>query len=68
MFTTDGSNYIYLVDENFKLVGQKQISTQTNRRLTNINELEFVDGFIYANIYLDNRIVKIDYESGKTVE
>jgi len=27
-----------------------------------------VDGYIYANIYLDSKIAKIDYERGKVVE
>lgn len=61
MFTTDGSDNIFLVDENFEVIGQKAIVTQMGRRLRNINELEYVDGFIYANIYLDSKIVKIDY-------
>lgn len=37
------------------------------RKLRNINQLEYVDGYIYANIYLDTKIVKIDYERGKCV-
>ena len=27
-----------------------------------------MNGFIYANIYLDTKIVKIDYEKGKVIE
>lgn len=32
-----------------------------------INELEFINGFIYANVWLSNFIVKIDPASGKIV-
>ena len=32
-----------------------------------LNELEFIDGFIYANVYQTNFIVKIDPESGHVV-
>ncbi len=38
-----------------------------NGPLGNINELEFVDGFIYANIWYKNYIVKIDPKLGKVV-
>jgi glutamine cyclotransferase len=32
-----------------------------------LNELEYVDGFIYANVYQTDFIVKIDAESGHVV-
>lgn len=32
-----------------------------------VNELEYVDGFIYANLWETNLILKIDAESGKVV-
>ncbi len=38
-----------------------------NGPLGNINELEYVDGFIYANIWQTNYIVKIDPKQGKVV-
>ena len=68
MFTSDGSNKIYLVDGNFNLLESKPIVDQTGRKLYSINELEYVDGYIYANIYLYSYIVKINYETGKVVE
>jgi glutamine cyclotransferase len=39
MFATDGSDSIYLVDDAFNLVGQKQIVDTKGRRLFNMNEL-----------------------------
>lgn len=33
----------------------------------NINELEYVNGFIYANVYLENIILKINPETGEVV-
>ena len=33
----------------------------------NINELEYVNGSLYANVYQTNRIIKIDLESGKVI-
>jgi glutamine cyclotransferase len=35
--------------------------------LGNINELEYVGGFIYANVYQTDNIVKIDPNAGKVV-
>ena len=34
---------------------------------TNINELEFINGFIYANVYQQNYIIKIDPATGNIV-
>lgn len=39
-----------------------------NGPLANINELEYVDGFIYANIWQTNYIIKIDPKQGKVVK
>ena len=33
-----------------------------------INELEFVNGFLWANIFLKNHIIKIDPVSGTVVD
>jgi glutamine cyclotransferase len=35
--------------------------------VNNLNELEYVEGAIWANIYTTNTIVKIDAESGKVL-
>ena len=32
-----------------------------------LNELEYVDGFIYANIYTTNHIAKLEAKSGKVI-
>ena len=47
---------------------QKQITNPSGKGVYYINELEYVDGFILANIYLSSSIVKIDYETGKIVK
>ena len=33
----------------------------------NVNELEYIDGFIYANIWQTNDIIKIDPSNGNVV-
>ena len=65
LIMSDGSSNIsYLDPSNFrlvKIVGVNDINGYAN----NINELEFIDGYIYANQYQTNNILKIDPESGK---
>lgn len=36
--------------------------------ITNLNELEYVDGFIYANIWTKNTVVVIDPSNGKVIK
>ena len=41
--------------------------TDNNGPVSNVNELEFINGFIYANQYTTNYILKIDPSNGKVV-
>lgn len=73
--TTDGSALImsdgtdkltYLDPEHFNV--QKTISVSNNGvPQQNLNELEWINGFIYANIWTEDIIVKIDPATGKVV-
>ena len=67
LIMTDGTNIItYLETKNFTT--EKTISvTDDNGPVMHLNELEFIKGFIYANIYTTNYIVKIDPASGKVI-
>ncbi len=67
LIISDGTANLYFVNpEDFKL--KNTISVQTDKGpLDNINELEFINGFIYANVYTTNYIVKIDPSSGHVV-
>jgi glutamine cyclotransferase len=71
--TTDGINLImsdgtstltYLDPNSFQPV--KTISvTNENGPVKKLNELEFIRGFIYANVYTTSTIIKIDPQTGK---
>ncbi|MEK7198885.1 MAG: glutaminyl-peptide cyclotransferase, partial [Bacteroidota bacterium] len=62
-----GSNNLYYRDPvNFQVVKVVGVA-DNNGPLASINELEYVDGFIYANVYTTNTIVKIDPATGKVV-
>lgn len=72
MFVTDGGANLYFVDENFTIIDQKVVTEQNGRRVYSINELEYVvekgKAYIYANVYMERRIVKIDPLTGKVVK
>ncbi|WP_158267423.1 glutaminyl-peptide cyclotransferase [Adhaeribacter arboris] len=71
--TTDGTHLImsdgtsqltYLDPTTFKIV--KTLNVRYNYDpLVNLNELEYVNGALYANIYTTNSIVRIDAASGQ---
>lgn len=67
LIVSDGSSVLYFYDpEYFNQV--KQLDVCHNRGLvTNLNELEYVGGAIWANVYGDSFIVKIDAETGKVL-
>jgi glutaminyl-peptide cyclotransferase len=67
LIMSDGSDIIYYWDA-ATLKEVKRISVQDNSGLrNNINELEFISGFIYANVYLTDEVVKIDPATGIVV-
>lgn len=67
LIMSDGSDVIYFLDPaTFKVV--KRISVQDNTGLRNyINEMEYINGFIYANVYQTDEILKIDPATGNAV-
>lgn len=73
--TTDGANVImsdgtdtlsFLQPGDLKLV-KKLAVTENGHRRDSLNELEYIKGYIYANIWVTNYIVRIDPASGKVV-
>lgn len=67
LIMSDGTNMLtFLNPDNFSIVKTIDVN-ENNVAVDFVNELEYVDGFIYANIYTTNTIVKIDAETGKVV-
>lgn len=63
----EGSNNLYYRDPvTFQAVKSVGVF-DNNGPVDSINELEYVDGFIYANKWLTNYIIKIDPSTGKVV-
>lgn len=65
LIISDGSANIYFVNPaDFKV--KNRISVNEDGVLQNgLNELEFVNGFIYANVYQTDAILKVDPVTGK---
>ena len=64
LFVSDGTSTIHLVDpENFKVQSSFRVK-ENSREIYLINELEFVEGKIYANIFQSNDVILFDL-SGK---
>jgi glutamine cyclotransferase len=64
LIISDGSANLYFVDpSNFKV--KNTVAVRDNLgSVVNLNELEYINGYVYANVYETNNIVKIDPESG----
>lgn len=64
LIASDGSANLYFMDEEFK-VDRKVTVTFNDRPIRWLNELEYIDGKIWANVYTTDEIVIIDPKSGK---
>lgn len=67
LIMNNGSDKLYFRDpETFKVMSIVSV-TDNNGPVAMINEMEWVDGIIYANIYIKDIIIKINPESGKVL-
>jgi glutamine cyclotransferase len=65
LFMSDGSSNIYIIEhEYFTQTGQIEVFDNKGI-VSNLNELEYIKGKIFANIYGDTKIVIIDPGTGK---
>jgi glutaminyl-peptide cyclotransferase len=67
LIISDGTSTLYFVNpDDFRLKSTIGV-TDNSGPVSQLNELEHIDGFVYANIYYKDVIVKIDPASGKVV-
>ena len=64
LVASDGSSRIYFLDAEFKQLSSIDVKLN-GRPVRNLNELEWIDGRIWANVYLTDMIVIINPESGE---
>lgn len=68
LLMSDGSETIHFLDpEYFNEQGKIQIYDQ-NGPVQNINELEYFNGLVYANVWQTAEIIAFDIETGKVVK
>ena len=64
LIMSDGTANLYFLDpETFEKVGQVEV--HDNGTVTNLNELEYINGKVYANIWLTDKIAIIDPNTGQ---
>ncbi|MGL5682604.1 MAG: glutaminyl-peptide cyclotransferase [Marinifilaceae bacterium] len=64
LLMSDGSNKLYTINPN-GFVSERHIEVFDNKGpVANINELEYVDGILWANVWMTDYIVGIDPETG----
>lgn len=63
LIASDGSSKLFWMDSRFQLLKTKEVR-MNGKPLRNINELEWIGGKIWANVYLTDMIVIIDPETG----
>jgi glutamine cyclotransferase len=67
IIVSDGTSILYFYDPgSFKLDHVQQV-TENGNAVINVNELEYINGFIYANKWEENVIMKIDPATGEVV-
>jgi glutaminyl-peptide cyclotransferase len=65
LIMSDGSDRLYFLDpETFKEVKQVRVH-YNNRSIIRINELEYINGEIFANVWLTDKIIRINPDTGE---
>ncbi|MFP4458473.1 MAG: glutaminyl-peptide cyclotransferase [Candidatus Zixiibacteriota bacterium] len=65
LIISDGSATLKFIDPESKEIFTKKVVTDEKGAVDRLNELEFIDGLIYANVWRTYKIAAIDPSSGK---
>lgn len=65
LIQSDGTSTLRWIDPATFTVTRTVSVTENGQPRQNLNELEWVDGALFANIYLEDRIVRIDPNTGR---
>ena len=66
LIASDGSSNLYFMDTEYRL--KKTLAVKQNgKKVPRINELEYIDGYIWANIFITDDIIVIDSKTGEVV-
>lgn len=67
LILSDGTARLYFLDPETLAVQERIEVREAGRRLEKLNELEWIDGLVYANVWQSERIVIIDPQNGRVV-
>lgn len=68
LILSDGSATLRFLDPNtFREIRKLNVRDENNHPVSNLNELEYVHGEIYANIWHEDRIARISPRTGRVV-
>ncbi len=66
LIMSDGTDKLYFLDTtDLKVVKTLTVTDPSGAKVKNLNELEYVDGYVYSNVYETAMILKIDPSNGK---
>jgi glutamine cyclotransferase len=66
LILSDGTAYLRFLDpKSFRVLRRLRVTDLSGRGIENLNELEFVRGEIYANVWQTDEIVRISPRTGK---
>ena len=66
LIMSDGTSELRFLDpKSFREIRRVRVTDETGHAVQNLNELEYIRGEIYANIWQTNTIVRISPHSGK---
>lgn len=67
LIRSDGSHKLYFHrPDNFKIEKTLEV-TDTGKKIDSLNELEYAQGFIWANLWYQHKIIKINPETGEVM-
>lgn len=64
LIMSDGTANLYFIEpDTFQTIGQVEVFD--NEPVTALNELEYINGYVYANVWTEDKIVIINPETGQ---
>lgn len=68
LIMSDGSHKLYFLDTTtLQVIRTLPVTDPGRGRVKNLNELEYIDGFVFANVHESSLIVKVDPANGNVV-
>ena len=64
LIASDGSSFLYFMDADLNVLRRQRV-TLDGKSVRDLNELEYIDGKVWANVYTTDKIYIIDPADGK---